>query len=165
MKRLTTRGIATAQAIRDREEFRTSGSLRAEVVNGLSRWDSGILSGDDLEKFNEDCADIRYVVYSYSTPIAWWAGTWRGFENMEPGWYVVSQKFSRTTSKHQGNLYLIRPERAVVHTPSFDCETEALALSDCKHWDKPGTECAGPRVGRTPDGVILCERHFNQTGA
>jgi hypothetical protein len=34
-----------------------------------------------------------YVVYSYGTPIAW-------FSLLE-GWYVVSQKFSQTTSKHQ----------------------------------------------------------------
>lgn len=33
-----------------------------------------------------------YVVYSYGTPIAW--------HSLE-GWYVVSQKFSQTTSKHQ----------------------------------------------------------------
>lgn len=34
-----------------------------------------------------------YIVYSYGTPIAW-------FSLLE-GWYVVSQKFSPTTSKHQ----------------------------------------------------------------
>lgn len=49
--------------------------------------------------------------------------------------------------------------------PEWDAETDLYSLSDCKHWDKPGTECAGPRVGITADGVILCERHYNQTGA
>lgn len=49
--------------------------------------------------------------------------------------------------------------------PDWDTETTAYSLSDCKHWDKPGTECAGPRVGKTRDGVILCERHYNSTGA
>lgn len=44
----------------------------------------------------------------------------------------------------------------------WDCESEAYALSDCKHWDTPGTECSGPRVGLVPsDGVILCEGHYN----
>lgn len=33
-----------------------------------------------------------YVVYSYGTPIAW--------HSLE-GWYIVSQKFSQTTSKYQ----------------------------------------------------------------
>ena len=33
-----------------------------------------------------------YVVYSYGTPIAW---------HTAEGWYVVEQKFSVTTSKHQ----------------------------------------------------------------
>ena len=34
-----------------------------------------------------------YVVYSYRTPIAW--------HNNHGAWYLVSQKFSVTTSKHQ----------------------------------------------------------------
>ena len=34
-----------------------------------------------------------YVVYSYGTPIAWHTDA--------RGWYVVAQKFSVTTSKHQ----------------------------------------------------------------
>lgn len=48
-------------------------------------------------------------------------------------------------------------------TPDWDCETEGFSLSDCKHWNKPGTECAGPRVGRTRYGVVLCERHYNES--
>lgn len=50
----------------------------------------------------------------------------------------------------------------VIRVNDFDCETEDFALSDCKHWHKPGTECSGPRVGRTQQGVILCEGHYNQ---
>lgn len=33
-----------------------------------------------------------YIVFSYGTPIAW---------HTSEGWYVVEQKFSVTTSKHQ----------------------------------------------------------------
>jgi hypothetical protein len=36
---------------------------------------------------------VAFVVYSYGTPIAWHTDA--------RGWYVVSQKFSVTTSKHQ----------------------------------------------------------------
>jgi hypothetical protein len=36
---------------------------------------------------------IAFVVFSYGTPIAWHTDA--------EGWYVVSQKFSVTTSKHQ----------------------------------------------------------------
>ena len=103
MKRLTTRGIATAEAIRDREDFRTSGALMAEEVGSMHRWQSGQLSGPDLDQFNEDCTQITYVVMSYSTPIAWYVGD-------EDRWHTVSQKFSRTTTKHQGTLYLIPTE-------------------------------------------------------
>lgn len=100
-QRLTTRGVRTAQAIRDREDFVTRGALKGENVStgiGLMRW-AGRLSGPDADRFFVDQPRIRYVVWSYSTPIAWWC--------TDIGWHKVSQKFSPTTSKHQGNLYLI----------------------------------------------------------
>ena len=103
MKRLTTRGIATAEAIRDREDFRTSGALMGESCS-LGRYDSGRLSGADLERFYADCPNIRYAVTSYATPIAWWV---EATPTTKAGWYKVGQKFSVTTTKHQGNLYLI----------------------------------------------------------
>lgn len=111
MKRLTTRSIATAEAIRDREDFRTSGSLMGESTS-VGRYDSGRLSGDDLDRFYADCRDIDYVVVSYSTPIAWHVTNTSG----QGRWHVVSQKFSSTTTKHQSNLYLI--DRNPVHPAS-----------------------------------------------
>jgi hypothetical protein len=103
MKRLTTRGIETARAIWERKPFTTSGSFHAESVKGRL-YGAGRLIGDDLEAFNQDnnAAMIDYVVYSYATPIAWHTSDGR--------WHVVKQKFSPTTSKHQGNLYMIRDE-------------------------------------------------------
>ena len=105
-KRLTTRGIETAQAIANRETFTTSGSFSARVLpdGGLGAWDSGRLSGADLDKFRKDCNNIEYVVWSYATPIAWYVAP---SATIKGGWYKVAQKFSVTTSKHQGNLYLI----------------------------------------------------------
>lgn len=82
-------------ALRNREPFKTSGALYAETspiyVN------PGMLSNaDDLNRYRADRDAITYVVYSYATPIAWVA-------NGEV--YIVSQRFSVTTSKHQGFLY------------------------------------------------------------
>lgn len=107
MKRLTTRSIATAEAIRDREDFRTSGALYGEERN-VGVYDRGYLSGPDLDRFVEDCGDITYVVVSYNTPIAWYVPG--------KGWHVVAQKFSRTTTKHQSNLYLVKPTNLCVVT-------------------------------------------------
>lgn len=98
MRKLTTRGPVTAQAIADREDFTTHGALAGLNVSGLTSWDSGRLSGPDLEKFQADRATIDYVVTSYATPIAW---------HTPDGWHRVSQKFSVTTSHHQGVLYRI----------------------------------------------------------
>lgn len=39
-----------------------------------------------------------YVVYSYSTPIAWWDAT--------TGWVIPDVKYSPTTSRHQSNVRL-----------------------------------------------------------
>jgi hypothetical protein len=41
-----------------------------------------------------------YVVYSYSTPIAWYTHAW--------GWRIPEVRYSVTTSRHQGRLYRIR---------------------------------------------------------
>jgi hypothetical protein len=50
-----------------------------------------------------DESKIAFVVFSYGTPIAWHTDA--------RGWYVVEQKFSVTTSKHQ-NL----PRRAIAES-------------------------------------------------
>lgn len=103
MLRLTTRSIRTAQAIRDREDFKTSGALRGESHDGYYAY-SGYLKETESNALREDCHNkvVDYIVWSYSTPIAW--------HKTDGTWHVVDQKFSLTTSKHQGNLYLIGSE-------------------------------------------------------
>lgn len=86
------------RALAGRLDFTTSGSLRGERVNGLGAWDSGWLTGPDHEAFRRDVRDITYVVYSYGTPIYWETATTS---------HRVAQRFSVTTSKHQGTLYLL----------------------------------------------------------
>lgn len=100
--RLTARGYQVAQAIRDRLPFTTHGALKATThpEGGLGLYSSGQrLCNDDLHAWKRDAHDVRYVVWSYATPIAWYTA--------ERGWHVVKQKFSRTTSQHQSRLYLI----------------------------------------------------------
>lgn len=109
MIRTTTRSIRTAEAIRDREDFRTSGALYGEETGRLGRYDSGYLSGADLDQFYLDHTFVDYVVWSYATPIAW---HWTNGETS--GWHVVNQKFSLTTTKHQSNLYMIPRENSLV---------------------------------------------------
>jgi len=88
----------TADAIVSFTDFQTHGSLSGANVDGLPEADYGWLVGKDKEQFIVDHSRIRYIVRSYSTPIAWYA---RG------KWYKVKQKFNVTTSKHQGQLYKI----------------------------------------------------------
>jgi len=95
MKHKTT-GLAIARAIANFEDVQTHGALRAENVDGLPEADYGWLTGEDKERFIADSSRIRYIVYSYFTPIAWVANGKT---------YKVRQKFSVTTSKHQGQLY------------------------------------------------------------
>jgi hypothetical protein len=99
MTKISSRSREVAEAIRDRKPFETYGALRATRPNYLSTWDAGRLSGDDLARFEHDSQSIRYVVWSYATPIAWVT---------EDGTaYSVRQRFSVTTSQHQGKLYLL----------------------------------------------------------
>jgi hypothetical protein len=54
------------------------------------------MSGEAYEQWRADClADrITYVVRSYYTPIAWFT--------TDRGWIVPADKYSVTTSRHQG---------------------------------------------------------------
>lgn len=101
MTRLTTRSIRTATAIANAEPFTTSGSLRGDARTSPGAYlYSGRLNVVECEMLRTDLAiGIDYVVTSYSTPIAW--------RRVDGKWRVVAQSFSPTTTKHQGNLYLI----------------------------------------------------------
>jgi hypothetical protein len=80
--------------IATRQEFKAS-ALTGVNVNeqGLSGA-FGRLDAQEFAQIKQDETRINYAVYSYGTPIAWHTDA--------EGWYVVEQKFSPTTSKHQG---------------------------------------------------------------
>ena len=75
--------------IATRQEFKASALSGSTYSQGCGR-----LNLKELDKFvNELTTDkIAYFVYSYGTPIAWYTAE---------GWYLVDQKFTTTTSKHQ----------------------------------------------------------------
>lgn len=93
--------------IGERKPFVASELSGRAVVSGRSvmpMWLTKPHAADDLAVFNADKEDIRYVVYSFRTPIAWWTET--------RGWYRVKARFSVITStKHQSRLYLIGDAR------------------------------------------------------
>ena len=77
----------------------TRQQFKASALSGSSfkkyTVDAGRLNAEEYAKLNEATQGEEwvYVVFSYGTPIAW---------HIDGGeWYVVSQKFSVTTSKHQ----------------------------------------------------------------
>lgn len=74
--------------IATRQEF------KASALSGhVSSWqDTGRLDTVEELRYRSVQDSIDYIVMSYGTPIAW---------HYEAGWYVVEQKFSVTTSKHQ----------------------------------------------------------------
>jgi hypothetical protein len=79
--------------IATRQEF------KASALSGVNANTSGLqgaygrLDYEEFAKFKNVETQVDYVVYSYGTPIAWHTQAY--------GWYVVEQKFSVTTSKHQ----------------------------------------------------------------
>jgi hypothetical protein len=95
MKRISSRGADVALTISHREPFVTSGALKG---GDLAHMGPGRLTGDDLAAFRRDRDAITYAVYSYVTPIAWFANE---------QWHRVEQRFTVTTAKHQSRLYMI----------------------------------------------------------
>lgn len=81
---------AARDAIRERRAFRTYGNLSGETNHN---WYSGWLSGSALDAWHADRHDADYVVYSYSTPIAW--------HRPDTGWTYVDRSFSLSTRKAQ----------------------------------------------------------------
>ena len=68
-------------------------SLRGHRVPPRTDIVLGMLNDNDRRRLEADNEhDSVYVVWSYDTPIAWC---------VNDTWHVVTQKFSRTTSRHQ----------------------------------------------------------------
>lgn len=84
-------------ALRNLEAFQTGGSFRAEETSCAYTY--GELNQTECAKLKADNGNLRYVVYSYATPIAW--------VTKDNRVYRVAQKFSVTTSRHQSVLYLL----------------------------------------------------------
>lgn len=87
-------------AISAREDFQNSKSLTGKTVQNPLSVGSGQLR--DREGFNaameaaQDAGKSAYVVKSYDTPIGWYVDG--------EGWTISLEKFSVTTTNHQGLL-------------------------------------------------------------
>lgn len=82
-----------APYLRAREPFRTHGALRGEAA-------PPVFTGHLPTEYHESALHATYVVYSYSTPIAWYAhGTW----------VVPDTRYSVTTSAHQSRVRTALP--------------------------------------------------------
>ena len=106
------------RAIADRMTF-NAGALNASRIYLGLQGGEGIMSGEAYEQWRADClADrIAYVVRSYATPIAWFT--------VDRGWIVPADKYSVTTSRHQG---IVR--RALAYEAQFATALEQ-ALAAC----------------------------------
>lgn len=95
--RTTTRNAAAiARAIRQGEDFATSGALKG-IANPW--WvNSGYMRDSDSAAMYaaRDNAGIDYVIYSYATPIA--------YRTADGQWTIPDAKYSVTTSKHQSTI-------------------------------------------------------------
>lgn len=90
--------LRTAPAlIGERREFNCNGTLFGRNRAPLSPF--GQLPLGYHDEFEIACgASDFYAVYSYRTPIAWYANG---------SWYVPPVRYSVTTSRHQGRLYML----------------------------------------------------------
>ena len=101
MIQASTRGAGKSnltKALQDRLPFTTGGAHRGFAGKvGCGLYGLGRLNEYEREMYKAD--DVVYTVVSYETPIAW--------VNRDGSVHRVDQKWSRTTSKHQGLLCLL----------------------------------------------------------
>lgn len=95
---------ALHKALSKRESFVTGGAFKGTAYGDHKPEFAGTqLSGDDLTAWAMDHNSVTYVVWSYATPIAWDTISADGSRHT----HTVEQRFSRTTSRHQGMLYML----------------------------------------------------------
>lgn len=84
------------QAMRWREPFKASALSGETVGRGVRSFGTGRASRaiTDAMQDSWSAGSLDYVVYSYGTPIAW--------HDSATGWHIPADKYSVTTSKHQG---------------------------------------------------------------
>lgn len=98
---LKTRGDSVAVHIADRKPFKTHGAMSGAVVTIGTASLQGQLPCEFRKTWRQDWESAdgeMFAVWSYSTPIAWWTPV--------GGWRIPAVKYSRTTSRHQSQLYL-----------------------------------------------------------
>lgn len=80
--------------IATRQDFKASAleGWRGTASKESARMSRGKLNVEEWRKLIDSAEIQDYVIFSYDTPIAW---------HTSNGWYIVSQKFSVITSKHQ----------------------------------------------------------------
>jgi len=98
---ISSRARDVARLIHERKAFNTYGALRADAFEpGNAHGTTGQLNDTERNAFYADIGRIVYIVYSYTTPIAWGLA--------DGSAHIVEQKFSPTTGRHQSKLYLLK---------------------------------------------------------
>jgi hypothetical protein len=92
MKRMSQK--ESLHYIATRQDFKASAleGYHGTASKESARTARGRLNVEEWAKLIDSAEIQDYVVFSYDTPIAW---------HTSNGWYIVSQKFSVVTSKHQ----------------------------------------------------------------
>lgn len=112
----------TRNAIRNRENFRTSGALAGGKLHNLRMAPSaGRLPRNARERFYLDVNTIDYIVMSYETPIAW---------HTPAGWIIVAHKFSVTTTAHQSAVYAALNGR--IATPGYLYQSDPVPFIELR---------------------------------
>lgn len=85
----------------DPEDFNSDSSSLRGRIDTSPMW--GKLPGDEITIMND--RQVRYVIYSYNTPIAYrYITHWLPTGQPVFGWCVPDVRYSVTTSKHQGKV-------------------------------------------------------------
>jgi hypothetical protein len=84
------------EPLKNLQPFTTYGALRGNYYPNGAPTTYGRLP-DGSWRFAERAAFIIYVVWSYETPIAWF--------DCGRGWAYPPERYSVTTSKHQGRIF------------------------------------------------------------
>lgn len=143
------------EMIASRTPFKIStGNLRGEAMPEGTRYIyAGWLNEAEAARLYADTRRIRYVIFSYQTPIAWVLD--------DGSTYRVSQRFSMTTSHHQGRLYTL--EARPNHSDGSPDMRYSIAEEGTGNPDKPWVvRFCGDWLGTAPtalDALWIARQH------
>lgn len=150
MPKFPTRSWRAREALADRMPYTTHGAMYASVEAHSLPWGHR-LPKPWAERYERERERMTYVVWSYSTPIAW---------VLDNGTVVkVDHKWSIATTKHQGLLYALDAAETTREAIRISAARERTPVGEMLDREPPVRLTSADAMRSQPEDcdTLICE--------